>query len=130
MQGGVEMNVLIYGNTTDKEILVQHMKSLACMAFRKINYFHADDYDTFLNLLKETNYDKVFVMADDAAGMEGVIAAQELHPEMPVIWFSNDKNFVAQSYRLGVKYFAVKPINEKVINLALQRCQKGGRGYE
>lgn len=118
------MNVLIYGNATDKELLVQHMKSQACMAFRLINYSYTDDYDTFLKLLRSAEYEMVFVMMDNAAGMEGVIAVQNLHPYTPVIWFSNDKNFVAQSYRLGVTYFAVKPIDEKILKLALGRCQR------
>ena len=116
------MNVLIYGNATDKELLIQHMKSQACMAFRLINYSQTDNYDTFLEMLNSKRYEMIFVMMDNAAGMEGVIAVQNLHPEVPVIWFSNDKNFVAQSYRLGVNYFSTKPINEKILNLALSRC--------
>lgn len=120
------MNVLIYGNATDKELLIQHMKSQACMAFRKIDYQQTDNYDKFLELLRTVEYEMVFVMMDNAAGMEGVIAVQNLHPDVPVIWFSNDKNFVAQSYRLGVTYFSVKPINERIVELALKRCQTKG----
>jgi len=118
------MDVLIYGSTREKELLIQHLKSEACMAFRMVRYSHAEDYDTYLKKLRNHNYDIVFVMADNAAGMEGVIAVQNVHPDVPIVWFSNDKNFVAQSYRLGVAYFAVKPIEEKVINLALKRCQQ------
>lgn len=118
------MNVLIYGNAREQEILVQHMKSQACTAFRLINYSRAEDYDTYLKLLRKRKYNIVFVMADNAEGMEGVIAVQNVHPDTSVVWFSNDKNFVAQSYRLGVTYFAVKPINEKIMNLALARCQR------
>lgn len=94
------------------------------MAFRRINYLHTENYDTFLEMLDEEEYEMVFVMMDNAVGMEGVIAVQNLHPDTPIIWFSNDKNFVAQSYRLGVTYFSVKPIEEKTIRLALQRCQR------
>ena len=44
---------------------------------------------------------------------------------------ANDKNFVAQSYRLGVDYFAVKPIEEKTVKLALDRCKRQeGTAYE
>ncbi len=118
------MNVLIYGNAREKELLVQHMKSQASMAFRLVTYSHAEDYDTYLEMLRKHVYDMVFVMTDNAAGMEGVIAVQNVQPDTPIIWFSNDKNFVAQSYRLGVNYFAVKPIDEKIVNLALSRCRK------
>ncbi len=122
------MEILIYGNEREKELLIQHMKSEACMAFRLMKYSHAEDYDTYLRELRTQEYDIVFVMADNAAGMEGVIALQNVNPQTPIVWFSNDKNFVAQSYRLGVTYFSVKPIDGKTVNLALQRCKKGGNG--
>lgn len=118
------MDVLIYGNAREKEFLIQHMKTEAHLAFRMMQYSHAEDYDTYLKKLRSNIYDVVIVMADNAAGMEGVIAAQNVHPDVPIIWFSNDKNFVAQSYRLGVAYFAVKPIEQKMINLAFRRCGK------
>lgn len=118
------MDVLIYGNAREKELLIQHLKSEACMAFRQVRYSHAEDYDTYLKKLRSHEYDIVFVMADNAAGMEGVIAVQNVHPDIPIVWFSNDKNFVAQSYRLGVAYFAVKPIDEKTVSLAIKRCQR------
>ena len=118
------MDVLIYGNTREKELLIQHLKSEACMAFRLVRYSHAEDYDSYLKKLRNHEYDIVFVMADNAAGMEGVIAVQNVHPNTPIVWFSNDKNFVAQSYRLGVSYFSVKPIDEKTVSLAVKRSQK------
>lgn len=42
------MDVLIYGNAREKELLIQHLKSEACMAFRMVRYSHAEDYDTYL----------------------------------------------------------------------------------
>ena len=118
------MNVLIYGNARDIEIIIQHMKSQACMACRLLNFSQSDDYDEFLTLLQNQEQELVFVPTDNAAGMEGVIAVKNLYPHVPVVWFSNDKNFVAQSYRLGVSYFSVKPIDERIMNLALSRCQR------
>lgn len=118
------MNILIYGDKREKELLVQHMKSQACMAFRLITYSHTDDYDRYLTMLREQEFDIIFVMADNAAGMEGVIAVQNVQPDSAIVWFSNDKNFVAQSYRLGVTYFSVKPVDEKILGLALKRCQQ------
>lgn len=118
------MNVLIYGNAREKELLVQHLKSQACMAFRLVNYSHAEDYDDYLTMLRMQSHDIVFILADNAAGMEGVIAVQNVQPNVSIVWFSNDKNFVAQSYRLGVTYFAVKPISGKTVRLALEKCQQ------
>ena len=124
LQGGVEMNVLIYGTTQEKELIIQHMKSQACMAFRLLHFTQTEDYDEFVGNLQRGEPDLIFVTKDNAAGMEGVIAVKNLYPDTPVVWFSNDKNFVAQSYRLGVEYFSVKPIDEKMMNLAMTRCQR------
>ena len=124
LQGGVEMNVLIYGTTQEKELIIQHMKSQACMAFRLLHFTQTEDYDEFVGNLQRGEPDLIFVTKDNAAGMEGVIAVKNLYPDTPVVWFSNDKNFVAQSYRLGVNYFSVKPIDEKMMNLAMTRCQR------
>lgn len=118
------MNVLIYGNTREKELIIQHMKSKACMAFRLLHFTQTEDYDEFVDMLQKSNQDLIFVTMDNAAGMEGVIAVRNLYPDTPVVWFSNDKNFVAQSYRLGVNYFSIKPIEEKNMNLAISRCQR------
>ena len=118
------MDVLIYGDAREKELLIQHLKSEACMVFRMVRYSHAEDYDTYLKKLRSHEFDIVFVMADNAAGMEGVIAVQNIYPDISIVWFSNDKNFVAQSYRLGVAYFAVKPIDEKIVSMAVKRCQR------
>ncbi len=117
------MDILIYGNTEEKETLIRYLKLESSMAFRAVQYSHAEDYDTYVKKIREKKYDIIFVMADNAAGMEGVIAVQNVQPDIPIVWFSNDKNFVAQSYRLGVVYFSVKPIDEKTVSLALKRCQ-------
>lgn len=125
------MNILIYGNTSDRELIIQHMKSQACMAFRLIHDRQTEDYDEFLELLRSQKLDLIIVAVDNAAGMEGVIAVKNIQPSTPVIWFTNDKCFVAQSYRLGVNYFSVKPIDKKTMKLALERCQrKGEKIYE
>ena len=118
------MNVFIYGNTLEKELIIQHMKSQACMAFRLLHFAQTEDYDEFVDNLQKCKPDLIYVTMDNAAGMEGVIAVKNLYPDTPVVWFSNDKNFVAQSYRLGVNYFSVKPIDGKMMNLAIERCQR------
>ena len=118
------MDVLVYGNTKDEQSVKKLISRQASMAFRKICYTQTEDYDEFLIRLEEKNYDMVIIMTDNAAGMEGVIAVKNMLPHIPVLWFTNDKNFVAQSYRLGVTYFSVKPIEERTMKLALERCQR------
>lgn len=118
------MNILIYGNTSDKELIVQHMKTDACMAYRLVQIYQTEVYDEYIDILQSGEHDMVIVSMDGAAGMEGVIAVKNLYPYIPVMWLSNDKNFVAQSYRLGVNYFSIKPINERTLRLAFSRCQR------
>lgn len=118
------MKILVYGNTDDQRLITQCIRSQVNMAFRRLEFTQTENYDRFLTLLEDNDYDLLFVAMDSAAGMEGVIAVKNLKPKLPVIWISNDKNFVAQSYRLGVSYFSVKPIEEKNMRLALQKCQR------
>ena len=74
--GGVEMNVLIYGTTQEKELIIQHMKSQACMAFRLLHFTQTEDYDEFVDNLQKCEPDLIYVTKDNAAGMEGVIAVK------------------------------------------------------
>lgn len=45
------------------------------------------------------------VLANGAAGMEGVYLARRIMPELPVFWFSDDSQFGMQSHRLDCSYF-------------------------
>lgn len=116
------MNVLIYGSEKESQHFIQYLKTQAYTAFRRIRYFQTDDYDKFLEYLKAEEYEIIFILMDDEAGMDGVTAVCDSQPNKFILWFSNDKNFVVQSYQLGVTYFAVKPINENILHLALSRC--------
>ena len=54
--------------------------------------------------------------------MEGVIAAKSLLKNVPVVWFSNDSGFGAQSYRLGCAYFHPKPVSAEILSAAIAKC--------
>ena len=55
--------------------------------------------------------------------MESVIATKSLCPKLPIIWFSNDKDFGAQSYRLGTDYFATKPVTNEHLALVAKKLR-------
>ena len=42
--------------------------------------------------------------------------------DVPVLWFSNDNGFGAQSYRLGCAYFHKKPVSPQILSAAIARC--------
>lgn len=64
----------------------------------------------------------VFVLMENAAGMEGVIAVRRIYPKLPVAWFSNDRDFAPQAFRLDVEYFTTMPISVDKVEKALKKC--------
>ena len=47
------MNILIYGTKKEKELLIQHIKSEPSTAFCIVNNAYTDDYDEYIDLLRE-----------------------------------------------------------------------------
>lgn len=82
------------------------------------------DYDLLQRCLIEQEYDIIIITADGANGMEACIAARKMCPNTPLIWLSNDRDFAAQSYRLGCTYFAARPVAQYKLLHALERCQQ------
>lgn len=66
------------------------------------------------------------VLANGAAGMEGVYLARRILPELPVFWFSDDSQFGMQSHRLDCSYFSTKPLTDEKLRKALDHCVKMG----
>ena len=112
------MNIIIYGNKDERDSLCSIVESHGVLVFRQKQCTFYDNYDDFLNGIQKAVPELVIITMDGAGGMEGVIAARELHPEAKILWFSNDKAFGPQSYRLNCTYFAVKPITEHILNKA------------
>lgn len=98
------MNIFIYGSSEDKEDIIRHIEEKTHLAFRVLNFHQTSDQHIFSEALQNRSYELIFVTQDGAAGMEGVITAQNTQPHTPIIWFSNDKDFGVQSYRLGVNF--------------------------
>ena len=115
----VIMKVVIYANSTEKESLCSLVETNVAMVFRQKQCIYYDNYDDFLEGLQTHIPHLVIIAKDGASGMEGVIAVKELYPQTNVFWFSDDKAFAPQSYRIGCTYFSVKPITEHSINKAM-----------
>ena len=116
------MNILVFGADNETDNFVDMMDSHQDFVFRKKIYTKTSDYDDFLRKLKG-KYDVVFILTNGAKGMESVIATKDLCPKTPIIWFSNDKDFGAQSYRLGTEYFAAKPITDEHLVLVAKKLR-------
>lgn len=116
------MNILVFGSGNEVEKFIELIDSHEQYIFRKKTFTKSIDYDSFLDELKKPQ-DIIFVIEDGAIGMESVIASKSLCPKTPVIWFSNDKNFGAQSYRLGAEFFAKKPVTGEHLSLVAKKLR-------
>lgn len=116
------MNITLYGPETEKYEHANELSALPDCRYRNICIKGFSDYDSFISNLGEGPPELVLVTADGAAGMEGVIAAKSLLKNVPVVWFSNDSGFGAQSYRLGCAYFHPKPVSAEILSAAIAKC--------
>ncbi len=116
------MNILVFGSDSEAGDFIEMIDTCQHFLFRKKCYKFESDYDEFLKRLEE-NQDLVFILANGAKGMESVIATRDTCPQTPIIWFSDDKDFGAQSYRLGVEYFATKPVTNEHLALVAKKLR-------
>lgn len=109
------MKVLLFGKDTDCKMIIDFLK--CCGSVGKDIYIQTDNSDDLLDKLVTVSPELIIIMSDGAFGMERVIATRKLCPDTNLFWFSNDKDFGAQAYRLNCNYFSVKPvIKQKFIN--------------
>lgn len=110
------MNLVLFGTAADRSELERSFSALPEWCYRRICIYDYRDYDSYIAGLREGSPDCVVVMMNGAAGMEGVIAAKNSGNRAPVLWFSDDNCFGAQSYRLGCVYFHTKPLSPQVLS--------------
>ena len=101
--------------------MISAIPELCC---RHIRIEDHSDRDSFLAGPGGSPPDGIVIAMDGADGMEGVIAAKTLCRDIPVLWFSNDGDFGAQSYRLGCAYFHEKPLLPQILSAASAKCIK------
>ena len=118
------MRLILYGSKADNSELVRAISDIPELCYRHIRIEDYSDRDGFLAGLSGSPPDGVIVAMDGADGMEGVIAAKTLCRDIPVLWFSDDGDFGAQSYRLGCAYFHKKPLSPQILSAALAKCIK------
>ena len=115
------MKIYVYGSAEEKRRIEEVVSVLPDYAYRSFRFDGCEDYDRFIGSLCEAMPDLVIVTSDGADGMEGVIAAKNLLPGVPVMWLSDDKGFGAQSYRLGCAFFHPKPITSEALAQAFRK---------
>lgn len=118
------MKLIPYDTNTDNSELAMMISAIPKLCYRHIRIEDHSDCDSFLTGLGGSPPDGIVIAMDGADGMEGVIAAKTLRRDIPVLWFSNDGDFDAQSYRLGCAYFHKKPLSPQILSAALAKCIK------
>lgn len=116
------MRTLLYGTAQDETELRTLLFSKPGIQRFTESMICAKELEHFISLLAEQPVDLVLVTANGAGGMEAVRAARKIRLEAPRVWFSNDRDFAVQSYRLGCAYFATKPVTTEKLQKALLRC--------
>lgn len=116
------MRLILYGSKADKAAFTEMLAAFPELCYRHIRIEDYSNRDSFLKGLSGSPPDSVVVAMNGADGMEGVIAAKTAFRDIPVVWFSDDGGFGAQSYRLGCAYFHKKPLSREILSAALDKC--------
>lgn len=66
-------------------------------------------------------YDIAIVMEDEARGMNDCMVIREHDRDIPIIWISDQEEFRAQSVRMHVNRFFVKPISPKQLTIEVMK---------
>ncbi len=116
-----KIKTIFYGDVSECHNVKELVSALPYFADRLHEAKLVGSWDDFEVSLVEWNPDLAIVLADGAAGMEGVYLVRARRPELPVIWFSDDQDFGMQSHRLECVYFSAKPITSEKMQKAVRR---------
>lgn len=121
-KGNTRMRLILYGTKKDRAEITQTISEIPELSYRKISIEDYQDYDSFLSGLGNGCPECIVIAMDGAEGMEGVIAARNSRRDIPILWFSDDGAFGAQSYRLGCAYFHQKPMSPEALLAVTSKC--------
>lgn len=117
------MRAVLFGTEQEYAELMETIRALPAFREKGINCLHLNDYDDLRYELVKEPYDLIIVTADGATGMEACIGARKICPDTSLFWFSNDRAFGPQSFRLDCTYFATKPVSKERLMSAFARCR-------
>lgn len=124
MSGAIK--TLMYGSEEECSTAAEMIKSLPDLAGYECEHLWVYDLEEYEKALVDFAPTLLVVLADGAEGMECVYRTKERRPSLPVFWFSDDKDFAVQSYRLNCAYFSIKPPTVDTMENAVRRCRHMG----
>lgn len=116
------VRAVLYGNDAECRAVGAMLSVLDSLKDHSHECFCVGDMEEFETALVDLEPTLVIVLADGAAGMECVYLSRMRRPNLPVFWFSDDHEFVMQSYRLDCAYFSTKPATPEKMHNAVSRC--------
>lgn len=123
------VKALLFGNAHECRNAGDALKALELFSEHTLENIHLDDLEELEKVLVDREPTLLIVLADGAEGMECVYRARERRPDLTIFWFSDDRDFGVQSYRLNCAYFSTKPVTPDKINCAIRRCNHIGIRY-
>lgn len=123
------VKTLLFGVPHECTAVGQTLDNLDEFAQGLHEYRHVNDIEEFEEVLVNWMPSLIIVLADGATGMESVYRSRQRRPSLPVFWFSDDREFGMQSYRLDCAYFSTKPVTAEKIAHAIKRCEHIGIPY-
>lgn len=124
-----KIKAIIYGEQNECRAVGETLKGLMLLTDYRHEHCYVDDLEEFEKLLVDWEPTLLIVLANGAIGQESVYRAGQRLPNLPVFWFSDDREFSMQSYRLGCAYFSTKPVTQEKIEHAIHRCKHIGIQY-
>ncbi len=122
------LKALLFGGAQECEMTAQLLEQISS-DHGTFEYHHTEDLEEFEEALATWMPTLVIVLANGAAGLESTYRSRQRRPNLPVFWFSDDREFGMQSYRLECAYFSTKPATQDKIHSALKRCTHIGIPY-
>ena len=123
------VKVLMYGDEAECCATSELLATVEHLGNHAIECRKLDDDEEFIAQLVRWEPSLIIVLADGAAGMECVTQAKMRRPEIPMFWFSDDRNFGMYAYRMNCAYFSLKPVDTEKLNNAFRRCEHVGIPY-
>lgn len=125
-----KIRTLMFGKAQECQSAAEVLKTMQSLSGFAHEHHHVADLEEYEQALAEWDPTLLIVLAEGAEGMECVYRSRERRPLLPVFWFSNDREFGMQSYRLNCAYFSTKPVSHEKLTRAFQRCRHLGIRYE
>ena len=115
------MDIIIYGEKQDENVVTSILDRQPLLAFRQRQYFFCSTEEEYIRTLEATEPELIIVTADGEKGRDGVDEAFRQFPKVARMWFPKEKEYLAKSYELQCTWFTPKPITEEILIKAIER---------